>query len=437
MPDPLEATQAQCLQLLSSEISEEPGSGSLIFTIAIPGSIPVESVRIAWKMLLQTHAALRVRYQVVDGQVCQEVRGYHDLPPATRDLAPSAEVAVPDFDAFGEVLVRLAVAPAGRDGEPTRLLLAVHHVLVDEAAVGRLTDDLGHLLLGRALPGPALSPELSAARYQDAVRAVLTAQESASGSRAYWCGRYQPPPTARVTMAAPDADEAPPRHSLGLGSADLTALRELARRANASPAMTVQAALAALLRHYGCGSRVAVGVPMSLRDHPAIGFDLVGLFLNVLPVVTEAHPDMTLRQVVADARRRLIEVQTHKYTPLTRLPELTGLPRSVTAAGEASFFDVVLAVGSGSPQPGGGVRVTASAPGAAPNALTVSVILAAERPRITVERHPAATDRPAPATLARDLLRVLHAMADNLDQPVGDLGRILAAPSPRPEAPHR
>jgi hypothetical protein len=126
--------------------------------------------------------------------------------------------------------------------------------------------------------------------------------------------------------------------------------------------MLAHTALVALAHRYAPDAVLPVGVPMSLRDLDGVGFDTMGLYINVLPAVVRVPEGGTVGSLVAAVRSRLIELQAYKFLPLWRTVELSGLRRSDLIHRNTSMFGVTLAVHSRGSGGEAGGALTSQAP---------------------------------------------------------------------------
>ncbi|QFZ21531.1 non-ribosomal peptide synthetase [Saccharothrix syringae] len=240
------------------------------------------------RTVLDHHDALRL--VVLDGGLVVRPRGavVPDVRETSGDVAAVAGELVASLDPRAGELVRVALVrtPAG---EPDRLVVVLHHLVVDGVSWRVLLPDLH-----AACAGAALAPVGASWRRH----ALLLAGQAGSGARrgelAHWrraldTARLGARPLDPAVDVVATADRTTTTASPEVTAAVLTTLPAAYR---ASPDEVLLAALVLALRRHGVRGDVAVTVEGHGREHP--GLDLsraVGWFTTEYPVRVPAAGD--------------------------------------------------------------------------------------------------------------------------------------------------
>lgn len=402
----LDATACQQVQLLAADTPAGRQTGVLGRVLVFEGGDRTYAdVQLAWTLLLRRNPGLRVRFRQHGGYIRQELRAYDELPAESRFVQlPGETPAARDsgIEPYGPVLIRSSFVPCDGGGE---LTLLVHHVLVDEHALGIVVD-----FLRRAVADPGRIDAGERRGYEDCVAALIDASiDSRDRSAEYWRRQLAPGGTARAPVWKSDAGTLGNRHEVTLDAAVTSDLRASARAANASLPIMVHAALAVLLHRYGLGDRQVIGIPTTLRDHPAVGFDVVGLFTTVVPAAVDVSDGDTLGEVLLRTRATLLELHDHKFTSLMEIPGLGDLSRSESAGAGGGYFGVTLAVRQQSDADcAAGVRPLHLGQPVAP--LHIDVIVGESASSLVFTWRHAVRPWPEAGAMAAHLLRVLAAL---------------------------
>jgi amino acid adenylation domain-containing protein len=427
VPITTDATPPQHLHLLSSEDPTQATVGVVARLVHFRPEVDARQLQSAWSDVLRWHPGLRVRF-AHHGALVQHLRSYHELPERTRtvrlvDDEQALGVADHRISAFGPVL--LDATAHGVDGRVRSLLIRFHHALLDEVALTEVVRVVAQHTRGLA-PVPSGGDE---AGYAAAVQAVSSVAGRAGDSASYWRDQFHPrPDVPRLGWPGYGGTADDARYQRRVEPAELRQLRIGARAANVSLPILAHAALATVLHRYGLGQRVAVGTPISLRDHPGIGFSVVGLFANVLPVVTDVRAHDTLRDVLARTRARLVDLQSHKYTPLAQIPSLAGVTRADATASGTAFFGMTLAVHAGPRVDDAlGVSIETAPAGRPGSLLALDLVDRGDDGQVTVTWQASACPWPSADRLVADLLRVMRLMCEKPDATVDTTDLLNAA----------
>jgi amino acid adenylation domain-containing protein len=302
--------------------------------VRLRGPLRVDLLRSAAGGILRRHESLRTVFRVEGGEPRQVIQ-----PPRAAELPLIDLSAAPAPAAIAERLARegahaafdLARGPLCR-GRLLRLadqdhvlLWVVHHVVADWWSLEVLVRELGVLYgaLGRGEPAGLPEP---AVRYRDFAvwqRGRLQGDVLAE-ARSFWRRRLAgAPPLLRLAADRPR----PAWQSFRGGRLQARLPGELGRRVAAlsqrqecTVFMTLLGAFAVALYHSSEQQDLVVGAPFGARRRSDIA-DLVGLFVNVLPLRLDLSGEPTFRELLARVRQEVLAAVRHEHMPFEKLVE--------------------------------------------------------------------------------------------------------------------
>jgi len=322
----------------------EPGRALYNVPVArrIVGPVDVPTLEAAFARLVAHHEVLRTSLTERDGAVlqvvhpevtirCEVLDPGTDGDPWAAALDCSIAGALQPFDLTIAPLARVALVRAGteEDGHADGLdrwvfCLTAHHSIVDGASVELLMDQLRRYYEAPTGPDPHAPDENPAPDYGDC---VVWQDGPALARRVeddldFWRHHLRGAPRA---LEFPFDHPRPPAqshrggrafHRVGPEAAD--GIRRLATDSSATLFMTVLAGWGALLARYARQEDVVIGVPVSGRSRPEMD-NVVGLFVNTLPLRISVHDDPSLAELVARARTSVLEGMRHQHAPFERI----------------------------------------------------------------------------------------------------------------------
>ncbi|WP_368857955.1 amino acid adenylation domain-containing protein [Streptomyces sp. 43Y-GA-1] len=332
----------------------ESAGGSVSLAVRLTGELDADALRLALGDLVARHEALRTVFPDDDGVPRQQVLDFWVPGLGLVDVTED-EVAGELRDAVS-VPVDLAVDPPLRArllrlGEREHVLsLVVHHIAADGWSLAPLARDLSAAYAARLAGGvPEWRPlPVQFADYTVWQREVLgdeTDPESPIARQlSYW---YETLSGLPDEIDLPADRPRPPVPGYRGGTVEFAfdaglhgRLTALAREANVSLFMVVQAGLAALLHRLGAGSDIPLGTPVAGRTDEALD-DLVGFFVNTLVLRTDVSGDPTFRELLERVRETDLAAYAHQDVPFERLVEVLNPARSLA---RHPLFQVMLAL---------------------------------------------------------------------------------------------
>jgi hypothetical protein len=308
------------------------------------GALDVDAWRRAVNEIVRRHEVLRTAYPMVEGEPSVVVRSDLHVPVPVIDLGDVAEAeraaalreaakaeAWRPFDLEAGPLVRAVLIRAADDDHAA--VLSLHHIVHDGWSAGVLLRELAVLYAAFSAGEASPLAELPV-QYADFAawqRARLDA--ALDGELGFWVEKLrgvQPLalPTDRPRPAVQTYRGA--AEGVALSSELTLALQTLSRREGVTPFMTVLAAWAALLGRRAGQSDVVVGSPVVVHRDRAELNDVIGLFLNSLPLRLDLSGAPDFRALLRRARTTALEAFAHQEVPFEKVVEALALPRDTS-----------------------------------------------------------------------------------------------------------
>lgn len=300
------------------------------------GHLDLPALQRSLDLLTQRHQALRTSFELDAGRLrqvvalCLEARlrvlDLRSRPPAEqqRDLerAIEAEIARP-FDLGQPPLLRATVARL--DESDQALALVTHNIVADDWSLKILASELAALYAESTANTPSLLPPLTV---QFGDYAVWEQEEQERGGwrkqLGYWRkqlsgslpflrlapGRLQP--VRKSFRGATRRMQLSPQLSEGL--------KDLCRRERVTPFMLLLTAFMVLLHRYTGQTDLVVGAPAATRRREELEH-LIGCFINLLAVRSDASGNPTLREFLRRVREVVLAALCNAEVPFERVLE--------------------------------------------------------------------------------------------------------------------
>ncbi|MFH8350450.1 non-ribosomal peptide synthase/polyketide synthase, partial [Streptomyces sp. NPDC018045] len=346
-PDAVPLSFAQRRLWFLHKLEGPSATYNMPLALRLKGPADHEALRGALHDVIARHESLRTVFPEADGEPRQSVLeaaavdfGWRvravpaaELPDALRDAAAHP------FDLATEAPVRAELfEETDADDGPSRvLLILLHHIAGDAWSAGRLIRDLAAAYTARRAGGTPRWPALPVQYIDYALwqREVLGDEDdpdsAISRQIAYWRKLLDGAPE-ELALPADRPRPAEPSYQGGAVTFELPArthrgLASLAAASGASPAMVLQAAVAALLSKHGAGTDIVLGTPVAGRTDEALD-DLVGFFVNTLVLRADLSGDPSFGELVERVRQAGLEAYAHQDLPFERLVEIINPYRS-------------------------------------------------------------------------------------------------------------
>jgi amino acid adenylation domain-containing protein/non-ribosomal peptide synthase protein (TIGR01720 family) len=301
------------------------------------GELNVPAFKQAWQQLVDHHPVLRTRFQLEQqDQPLQIVHKQAQLPIIEYDWRADsaqqqalrwrqllADDQAKGFDFTSAPLMRLGLVQCS--DKEYYFLWSYHHVLLDGWSGPLLLKGVfaayEALRRGEEALLPAVRP------YRDYIGWLQN--QALEAAEAYWrtalSGFTAPTPLIIDNIAQQHGYA---KHSLTLSAAQSQALQSFVKQQQLTLNTLVQGAWAVLLSRYSGDNDVAFGVTVSGRPADLIGVeDMVGLFINTLPLRIKIAPDCTTLEGLQAILAQNQEMRAYEFAPLTQIQGWSEVPR--------------------------------------------------------------------------------------------------------------
>lgn len=294
-----------------------------------------ESIRSAMQAMVDRHEILRTRFFEREGTARQEV-----LPHLQVKIRVIEEVTELTDDILRDFLKPfiLEKPPLFRftmlkQAEGWLLLTDMHHIIRDGLSCGIFIEEYIALREGRTLPETKL-------QYKDYCKWLEGCDLSAQGE--FWLEQFR---TLPQPLELPTDHPRPAVRSYDgrcvqqpLPEKLKERLRELEKQTNTTDYMIFLAGAMLLLSQYARQEDIVIGSPFAGRSHEDLG-QLLGIFINTLPLRAYPEANKTLSQFLREIRTLCIGAYEHQDYPLAKLVEACGATRE---SSRNPLYDVIL-----------------------------------------------------------------------------------------------
>jgi amino acid adenylation domain-containing protein len=420
--------------LVESLANPEAGLYVEQIVLEMRGAVSMRALSEAWRALVERHAALRTSFHWRDME--RPVQAVHQavtvpvshkdlgrLPPERREAAVAwflDEDRRRGFRFDRAPLLRVAVLRLGPGAH--RLVVTLHHILVDGWSLGILMAELSLLYRG-AVEG--IPVHLERPPPFELYIAWLRERDP-EAAEAYWRGALGDhagaPPLSRLTGAGEagarghayaELDEPVP------GALD-ERLRRMARDRRITLNTAVLGAWGILLAGELGTDDLVVGAVVSGREAPVAGIDrVVGLCINTVPVRLRIAPERPVGEWLDGLQAQQVEMRDVQHHPLTEVHGWSGVPR-----GRPLFESIFIFENHAARPPGGPMRPASGR--AFERTSSPLTVLVGVVPRLSLKllHDRSVVETEAARRLMTRLVGLLDGIARDPSRAIGDLPRL-------------
>ena len=323
----------------------EPQSSAYNRRVVLNLRFAVESSIVEWAVnqIVRRHESLRTIFPEANGVAQQVVQAPVDEPLPVQVLPRDSRQRMRPHalrqlvDKLSDVTFDLTKGPLVKRSliklSPAHscLVLVFHHIVFDAWSQQVLLSELRELCDAR---GKGTSPALPRLPIQYADFACWQRSEPyqrrIGDDLSYWKKRLHLAP-ATTELPCDWARTAEPSGPAGVVQRVVpdrvqAAVKAFCRSESVTPFMVYLSSLYLLLRRHTGQEQVVVGTPVSGRN--AVETErLIGMFINVLPMLTNVTSDISGRELISIVRRQTLEAFEYQQVPFERLVATLGVDR--------------------------------------------------------------------------------------------------------------
>ncbi|MBJ2238039.1 amino acid adenylation domain-containing protein [Pseudomonas fluorescens] len=337
---PLALSYAQERQWFLWQLDPHSAAYHVPSTLRLRGWLDHAALQRSFDSLVARHESLRTQVHQDEGQAFQIIREngtvailHEQVNEADMQRRVETEIAQP-FDLQQGPLLRVTLLRLAEDDHV--LVLVQHHIVSDGWSMQVMVDELVQLYAAYS-QGQGQDLQLPALPIQYADYAQWQRDWMTGGERDRQMGYWQ-----ALLGGEPSVLELPldrPRPSvqsfrgasleIKLAPALVAGLKALAQRENVTLFIVLLASFQALLHRYSGQQDIRVGVPIANRNRVETE-RLVGFFVNTQVLKGDFDAQLTVTQLLQQAKHRALDAQSHQDLPFEQLVEALQPERSLS-----------------------------------------------------------------------------------------------------------
>ncbi|WP_279632552.1 amino acid adenylation domain-containing protein [Streptomyces sp. Tu 2975] len=410
---------------LAQQLDPDSPAYNVSFALDLRGDVDLDLLSAAVRQALEEAECLHVRIGSAEGGPRQTLaRRPFDVPVVDLRGGPDPEGAAAawaeaDRDRpadlvngplFGHALLRLA-------DDRVVWHQRYHHIVVDGVSIVLISRRAGEIYTAKDADGSAGGTGRELSRLLDGERAYRGSARYRA-DRAYWLDRSDGrPEPVRLVERAPAPMTRRVRRTVELSTTTTGRLRAAASAAGVRLSRLLVAAVAAYLHRVSGEQDLILGLPVTTRQGDASG-QVPGMVSNVLPLRIPVHGDTTVAELADTVGRRIAEAVEHGRYRAEDLARDLGLVDGVAELVGPTVNILPSVHGLRFGDLDADLRPEWLGP-VSDLAVTVSLPVHGTGLRIHLDADAAVCDERTLGDHERRFRLVLHAMAADMDLPVG------------------
>ncbi|AOT10863.1 MupA/Atu3671 family FMN-dependent luciferase-like monooxygenase [Pseudoalteromonas luteoviolacea] len=337
MGKPIPVSQYQRSLLFSEQLTKEGEGNNLALSFRFNYQIDSKALNKALHRLFEQNDALRLGYAHHDNDWQATLNSVEAMTCDVRQASIaqieaefgsvenySVEYIKEKFKFDGTALTRAQILQLG--DEDVLLNIAIHHAVCDGISLAHLSSQLETYLTEQAP-----NSDKPKASYLDYL--VWQEEQTHNGGLSYWKDKLSGIPD---TLDLPFDNMRPNQMTFAgesyqhtLPEAQNRQLAQVSKQMGVSQFNVILAAFNSFLSRYTAQKDIVVGVPFANREF-SDAEQMIGLFINTLPIRTQLTGQHTFKQLVSEVSETLTEASVNQQTPLVEIIEAVNPVRSAS-----------------------------------------------------------------------------------------------------------
>ena len=350
---PISSTQKQLWILSQFEGGTEAYNISI--AIKIKGVLDRDKLQESFQLLMQRHEILRTHFKLNDKGIIEQFIGNanvndYSIEEAEFLAGENQESEILDyiqaknsepFDLQKAPLIKICLIKTA-DNEHI-VFFSMHHIIGDGWSLEIIINDVMHFY-NKLVHQEKVHQEELKIQFKDFVFWRNNQKEDYIKSEQYWLEQFKgelpvlniPSLKSRPLTKTFNGSKASHQFS----NAFSNELKAFAKSHDATLFMVLLSTINVLLYTYSSQEDIIIGTPLSGRNHPDTE-NLIGLFLNVIPVRTKLDTNDTFYSLLENQKNNLLNSFKHQNYPLIDLIDKLNLERDVS---RSPLFDVMMSL---------------------------------------------------------------------------------------------
>ncbi|WP_142332242.1 condensation domain-containing protein, partial [Bacillus pseudomycoides] len=328
---PVSAAQRRMYVVQQIEGGTQSTHYNMPLILELEGTLDIDRLYRSLSSLVDRHEPLRTTFHLKNDRLIQRIESHCnfelELKEVTEERLPQIiDEFIRPFDLETDLPFRVLLVKV----EPTRYFFMwdFHHIVSDGISVNILIQEFIQLYQGKELPSLRI-------QYKDFAEWQQTAEykNRIKAGEEYWldCFKSDVP----VLELPTDFPRPPVQSFFGetlefeMDSKLYQKLKSISAAEGSTLYMILLSAYTILLSKYTGQEDIVVGSPVAGREHSDLE-DVVGMFINTLPLRNEPKGVLSVREFIANVRSGVLKAFEHADYPLEELIEKLNIPRNLS-----------------------------------------------------------------------------------------------------------